>query len=175
MSARAERAISQKPVKAREVIVNFSPEHLKAPVLLRCGALIIDYIIVIAVPVVGILLSRYADDNPTKLFTSTYNTTSLLVGLLVGLTNFVVFPLFSGQTIGKMLTGLRVVRSDGSAASLSRILVRHLVGYPLTFLTFGLGFLFSFFNREGRALHDFISGTTLVFGRQRRTVKKDTV
>jgi uncharacterized RDD family membrane protein YckC len=74
-----------------------------------------------------------------------------------------------------MLTGLRVVRSDGSAASLSRILVRHLVGYPLTFLTLGLGFVFSFFNRDGRALHDYISGTTLVFGRQRRTVKKDTV
>jgi uncharacterized RDD family membrane protein YckC len=175
MSARAERAISPKPVTAREVIVNFSPENLKAPVLLRCGALIIDYMIVIAIPVVGILLSRYADDNPTKLFTSIYYTTSLLVGLLVGLTNFVVFPLFSGQTIGKMLTGLRVVRSDGSTATLSRILVRHLIGYPLTFLTLGLGFVFSFFNRDGRALHDYISGTTLVFGRQRRTVKKDTV
>lgn len=173
MSARVERTVSVKPVKAREVIVNFSPENLKAPVLLRCGALIIDYILMIAFPVVGILLSRYTDDNPAKLFKSTYYTTSLLIGLLVGLTNFVIFPLFTGQTFGKLLTGLRVVRADGSAASLSRILVRHLIGYPLTFLTLGLGFIFSFFTRDGRALHDYISGTTLVFGRQRRVVKND--
>lgn len=175
MSARVERAVSPEPIKAKEVIVNFSPEDLKAPVLLRCGALIIDYIIVVAVPVVGILLSRYADNNAAKLFSSGYYTTSLLVGLLVGLTNFVVFPLFSGQTIGKMLTGLRVVRSDGNTASLSRILVRHLVGYPLTFLTLGLGFIFSFFNSDGRTLHDFISGTTLVFGKPRRVVKNNVV
>ena len=175
MSARVERAVPPKPIKAREVIVNFSPENFKAPVLLRCGALIIDYIIVVAVPVVGILLSRYVDNNPTKLFSSSYYTTSLLVGLLVGLTNFVIFPLFSGQTIGKMLTGLRVVRADGSAASLSRILVRHLIGYPLTFLTLGLGFVFSFFNRDGRALHDYISGTTLVFGKPRRVVKNEAI
>lgn len=175
MSARVERAVATKPVKAREVIVNFSPENLKAPVLLRCGALIIDYIIVVAVPVVGILLSRYIDNNPAKLFSSAYYTTSLLVGLLVGLTNFVVLPLFSGQSFGKMLTGLRIVRSDGNAASLSRILVRHLVGYPLTFLTLGLGFVFSFFNRDGRALHDYVSGTTLVFGKPRRVVKNEAI
>lgn len=171
MSARVERAVPPKPTKAREVIVNFSPEIFKAPILLRCGALIIDYIIVVAVPVIGILLSRYVESNPAKLFNNSYYTTSLLVGLLVGLTNFVVFPLFSGQSVGKMLTGLRVVRADGSAASLSRILVRHLVGYPLTFLTLGLGFVFSFFNRDGRTLHDYISGTTLVFGKPRRVVK----
>ena len=97
MSARVERAVPPKPIKARETIVNFSPENFKAPVLLRCGALIIDYIIVVAIPVVGILLSRYINDNPAKLFSSSYYTTSLLVGLLVGLTNLVIFPLFTGQ------------------------------------------------------------------------------
>lgn len=174
MSARVERAVPPKSIKAREIIVNFSPENFKAPVLLRCGALIIDYIIIVALPVIGILLSRYVETNPAKLFNNSYYTTSLLVGFLIGLTNFVIFPLFTGQTIGKMLTGLRVVRSDGSAASLSRILVRHLVGYPLTFLTLGLGFVVSFFNRDGRALHDYISGTTLVFGKPRRVVKNET-
>jgi uncharacterized RDD family membrane protein YckC len=75
--------------------------------------------------------------------------------------------MFTGQSIGKMLTGLRVVQTDGKTATLTNLLVRHLVGYPLTILTFGLGFLFSVLNSKGRALHDLISGTIVIYGQRR--------
>jgi uncharacterized RDD family membrane protein YckC len=174
MSARAERTVPVKAVRSKEVIVNFSAEQLKAPFLLRCGALIIDYILFVGAPAVGIILSRYMGNDGANLFSSKSYNIGLLVGLLLGLTNLVIFPLFGGQSIGKMLTGLRIVQTDGRYASFSRILLRNLVGYPLTILTFGLGFIFSAFNQKGRALHDYLAGTTVIFGR-RRVVKKDSV
>ena len=172
MSARVERAVAVKKPENRIVVVNFVPEQLKAPFLLRCGALIIDYIIFVSAPVLGILISRYMGNDGAKLFSSRIYDTSWLICGLVGITNFVIIPMFTGQSIGKMLTGIRIVKSDGNAVSSSRILVRHLLGYPLTILTFGLGFLFSVFNRKGRALHDYLSGTTVIFGR-RRELKKE--
>jgi uncharacterized RDD family membrane protein YckC len=89
---------------------------------------------------------------------------------LLGLTNFIIFPMFAGQSIGKMLTGLRVVKSDGGIPSFKHLLLRHLVGYPVTIITGGLGFLFSVLNSKGRALHDYIAGTEVIYG-QRRVVE----
>ncbi len=170
MNARAERTVAVKPGRTREVVVNFTPERVKAPFLLRCGALTIDYMIVLAAPVLGILLTRYLDKSFVLFKTE---NTGWLVGALLALTNLVIFPLFSGQSIGKFLTGTRIVKKDGGAVSMSRILVRHLIGYPLTILTGCLGFILSAFNRKGLALHDFLAGTMVVYGR-RRVLKKET-
>ena len=108
----------------------------------------------------------------SKLLNSEISNTGWLIMVLLALTNFVIFPMFSGQSIGKMLTGLRVVRTDGNIASFSQLLVRHSIGYLLTIATVGLGFLFSILNPKGRALHDFLAGTVVVYG-QRRTEKKE--
>jgi len=172
MSARVERAVPAKAIRTEQVIVDFEAERLKAPFLLRCGAILIDYILLIAIPVVSLLLARFFEDDPSKLLKSEITNTGWLIMVLLALTNFVIFPMFSGQSIGKMLTGLRVVRTDGSAPSFSRLFVRHLIGYPLTALTLGIGFLFSVLSYKGRALHDFLAGTVVVYG-QRRMEKKE--
>jgi len=49
-------------------------------------------------------------------------------------------------------------------------LIRHFIGYPITVLTGGLGFFISILNIKGRAIHDYIAGTVVIYGR--RTVKK---
>jgi uncharacterized RDD family membrane protein YckC len=85
-----------------------------------------------------------------------------LIALLVLVTNFIILPVVLGRTIGKFATGLRVVAQDGSNPTFVAAALRHLVGYPLTLLTGGLGFAFAAFNRKGRALHDIISGTIVV-------------
>ena len=167
MSARTERIVTTSKLSSVEKIVNFSPERLKAPFLLRCGALLVDYIIVVACPVIGILASHSFGNDGAKLLNSELSNTGWLIGILVALTNFVIFPLFSGQTVGKMLIGLRIVTNEGSAPSLGKILFRHLIGYPLTILTAGLGFLFSVFNPKGKALHDYVAGTIVIYGRRR--------
>ena len=167
MNARVERAIPTTRTKPEPVIVDFDVERLKAPFLLRCGAILIDYILLVAVPVVSLLIGKSFEYDGAKLLNSEVSNAGWLIMILFGITNFVIFPMFSGQSIGKMLTGLRVVRADGDAASFSRLLVRHLIGYPLTILTAGLGFLFAALNPKGRALHDFLSGTIVVYGRKR--------
>jgi uncharacterized RDD family membrane protein YckC len=88
----------------------------------------------------------------------------------LGLTNFIIFPMFAGQSVGKMLTGLRVVKSDGGIPSFKNLLLRHFIGYPLTICSGGLGFIVSALNSKGRALHDFIAGTEVIYG-QRRVIE----
>lgn len=167
MSVRVEKSVTANRLRTEEKIVGFSPEKLKAPFALRCGALIIDYIIFVAVPVLSILFSRFMGNDGAKLLNSELNNSGWLIAALIGLTNFVIFPIFSGRTIGKMLTGLQIVKTDGSDANFASITMRHLIGYPLTLLTGGLGFLLSAFTKSGRALHDLIGGTVVVYGRKR--------
>jgi len=172
MNARVERAVPGKAVRTEQIIVDFEAERLKAPFLLRCGAFLIDYILLIFVPISSLLIGRLMNIESSKLLNSEISNTGWLIMILLALTNFVIFPMFSGQSIGKMLTGLRVVRTDGNAASFSQLLMRHSIGYLLTIATVGLGFLISILNQKGRALHDFVAGTVVVYGTRRAERKE---
>ncbi|MGB7069144.1 MAG: RDD family protein [Pyrinomonadaceae bacterium] len=148
-----------------EVVLEFSPEQVRAPFIHRCIALLIDYIILAAVPVVGLFLGKvlWASGGGS----TSFGSTGWLVTTLLAITNFLIFPMINGQTIGKMLTGLRIVSSDGRAASMRSLALRHLVGYTATILTAGLGFLVSAIRRDGRSLADLIAGTMVVYARKR--------
>lgn len=168
MSVTTEKKAVGSSRRVIETVRDFDAERLKAPFLLRCGALIIDYVLFIAAPVGALLVGRVLGYDGAKLLNSELSNASWIVAILIGLTNFVIFPLVGGQTFGKLLTGLRIVKPDGRAASLTNLLMRHLIGYPLTILTGGLGFLFSILNNKGRSLADYVGGTVLIYGRPRR-------
>lgn len=163
----AKRAVPVKRIKTQKVVVNFDVKRFHAPFLLRCGALLIDYILLALIPVVSILIARYSGLDGARLLNGNISNTGWLITVLVGATNFFILPMFSGQSIGKMLTGLKVVNSDGTLPSFGGLFLRHLIGYPVTILTLGLGFIYSVFNENGRALHDFIAGTVVVYGKSR--------
>ncbi|HEX6124723.1 MAG TPA: RDD family protein [Pyrinomonadaceae bacterium] len=166
MSAATDRTAEiQKPGR-REIIVDFLPEKVKAPFLLRCGALLIDYIIVVAVPVIGLLLSRVTGGDGAQLL-SGLNSIAWFIAIFVAISNLLLLPMFSGQTLGKIFTGLRIVRLDGRAPTVRAIAIRQTLGYLITFLTGGLGFVVSGVNARGRALHDYISGTIVIFADRR--------
>ena len=167
MNVKAERIPSVERTKTVEKIVDFQPARLKAPFLLRCGALFVDYMLFIAVPVIFLLIGRMLGDDGRKLLNSQLNNAGWLIAILIAVSNLIIFPMMSGQSIGKMLTGLRVVKTDGGAPSVVTLLIRHLIGYPLIVLTAGLGFLISAFNIKGRALDDFLAGTIVIYGRRR--------
>ena len=166
MSARVERTVPARRTKTEEVIVNFDAERLKAPFLLRCGAILIDYILIVSIPIISLLISRLMSVPDAKLLNNEFTNVGWLLMILLALTNLIIFPLFSGQSIGKMLTGLRIVGKDGGAPTFRHLLLRHLAGYLLTILTLGLGFLFSLLNQKGRALHDFLAGTVVIYGKR---------
>ncbi len=167
MSSRVDKAIPKVKTRPQEIVVDFDPEKLKAPFLLRCGALLIDYIFLVSVPLTAIFVGRLMGNDGAKLLNSELSNAGWLIMVLLGLTNFVIFPMFAGQSVGKMLTGLRVVKSDGAIPSFKSLLFRHLIGYPITILTGGLGLLFSIFNAKGRALHDYLAGTEVIYGQRR--------
>ena len=167
MSAAAEETVSIRKNRNREIIIDFSPERVKAPFLLRCGALMIDYIVLVSIPVIFMLSSKYMGNDGAKLLGSELNNAGWLIAVLLGLMNFIFFPMFSGQTVGKMLTGLRIVRLDGSSAGAGAIAFRQTLGYLLTAASLGIGFFLSVFSRKGRALHDYIAGTVVIYAQKR--------
>ena len=152
-----------KTVTAREPIIDFSPVELRAPFLLRFGALLIDYMILLILPVGGLLYSRLVGD-PTPMIS--YRTLWFL-SVILFLGNIIVLPIPQGRSIGKLLTGLQIVRNDGTRANALHILLRQTIGYLLTAVTLGLGFLISAFNVKGLALQDLLSGTIVVQARRR--------
>jgi uncharacterized RDD family membrane protein YckC len=171
MSAVPNRAAQIDRPGTREILVGFSPEAVKAPFLLRCGALIIDYIVVVAIPVIGLLVSRLSGNDGAKLLNEGLSSAGWLIAVLVGLTNIVLLPMFSGQTLGKIMTGLRIVRIDGRTPTIGAIAFRQTGGYLLTLASGGIGFFVSFFSSKGRALHDYLAGTVVIYA-DRRVVRR---
>jgi uncharacterized RDD family membrane protein YckC len=74
----------------------------------------------------------------------------------------IIFWTLAGQTPGKYLLGLRVFRMDGEPLTLARS-ARRYVGYSLSFLAFGLGFLWITIDDERQGFHDIFADTCVVY------------
>ena len=147
-----------------ETIVDFSPESLKAPFLLRCAAFCVDYMLLLIVPVAWLMLSKlFGDNGLTSVGLSVWT-----VGVILFLINFIALPIVAGRSIGKMLLGLTIVNLDGTRVGIGGMIKRNVFGYRATALTLGAGFLLAGANTSGRALHDFVGGTIVVHGRKSR-------
>ena len=91
-----------------------------------------------------------------------------LVGALVWIAITVVLVKRNGQTLGKKLLGIKVVRSDGSRASLGRIfwlrnVVTLIIGMiPLLGIFFVLADILMIFGEARRCIHDRIADTIVV-------------
>lgn len=66
-----------------------------------------------------------------------------------------------GTTVGKMLFGLRVVRTDGSNPGFGTMLMREWIGKTVSYLFFGLGFWWAVWDKDRQALHDKFAGTVV--------------
>src|SRR2546423_11547030 len=163
--AASARQASRERERVERAEVNF--ERLRAPFSLRCGALLIDYILLAGVMAFATLLARLFGDM--RRGSSFVLTAGYIAVASVAFLNFIVIASFSGRTLGKWMAGLRIERRDGEPLSFVRALVRHTVGYALTLATLGLGFLLAAFNSQGRALHDLLAGTVVVRSRAPRT------
>ncbi|MBN1313653.1 MAG: RDD family protein [Anaerolineae bacterium] len=86
---------------------------------------------------------------------------------------YIVFEmLWNGQSPGKRLLKLRVIRTDGTPISLVESLIRNLVRL-IDFLpiTYGIGFVTMFANAQSRRLGDLAAGTLVVFDRSEITLE----
>lgn len=146
---------------ARSRAARHAGKRLTAPFPLRCGALLIDYIGLVSIVVFGTLIARMLGGGARAEGTSA-ETAAILLAVVMAVLNLVILPGLTGLTLGKWATGLRIEREDGGPLGIGRALLRHFVGYPLSFALLGIGFLMVAVSVHGRGLHDMIAGTIVV-------------
>ena len=160
MTARVERSA----IKRAEVIKRprrDPVERQPAPFSLRCGAALIDYILLVGIVAFSTIIARWYGGGARTAGNSA-ETVGVVISFAFALLNFALLAGLTGRTIGKWATGLRIEQQDGDVPGIGVALFRHFVGYPVSCLTLGLGFLMAVFSARGRALHDLIAGTVVV-------------
>jgi uncharacterized RDD family membrane protein YckC len=134
-------------------------EH--APFSLRCGALLIDYILLTSIIVFATLIARMLGGGARSAGSSA-EAIGIMVAAGSAVLNLGILAGLTGATLGKWAAGLRIERTNGDPLGIGRALLRHFVGYPISLLFFGLGFLMAALSVRGRGLHDIIAGTIVV-------------
>jgi uncharacterized RDD family membrane protein YckC len=89
----------------------------------------------------------------------------LAAGIVFFVWEFIYFTYqwaVSGKTFGMAIFGVQVVTRQGGPISPGQAALRT-IGLGLTLLTLGIGFLGIIFQRERRALDDFVAGTAVVY------------
>jgi len=147
----------------RETIVEFSPVELQAPFLLRVGAMIIDYMVLLLLPACSMLYRGITGDSADMMT----DRTLWFVSVVLFLSNIIILPLIFGRSLGKLITGLRVVRTDGREPGVLNVALRQTLGYLITAVTLGIGFIWCVFSSKGRTLHDILTDTVVVRGTKR--------
>lgn len=142
-------------------VVRHTERRFYAPFSLRCGALLIDYVLLISIVAVSTLIARMLGGG-ARMAGGSAETIGILITAVAAFLDLGIVAGLTGRTVGKWATGLRIERVTGQEVGIGRALLRHFVGYPVSFLFFGIGFLFAAFTSRGRALHDLIAGTVVV-------------
>ena len=102
---------------------------------------------------------------------SNFQSNTLTVNLLVSaIYNVVLMVGFNGQTLGKMMLRLRVVKKRGGRITILDALLRNVFGYMVSQI-FLLGYLWALFDAEKQTWHDKMAGTVVV--EERRAVSAD--
>ncbi|MEK7363524.1 MAG: RDD family protein [candidate division NC10 bacterium] len=89
------------------------------------------------------------------------NTGYYVVAMLVSFGYVVWMHGKWGQTLGKIATGVKVVRVGGERIGYGRAFGRFL-GVFLSVITLGIGYLIAGFRSDKRALHDLVAGTRVM-------------
>lgn len=84
--------------------------------------------------------------------------------LLVGayLYNFVILEAESGQSVGKMVTGLMVAKKNGAECTYTAAIVRNILRPIDLLMSYGVGFLTILFSSDGQRIGDIAAGTVVV-------------
>jgi len=85
-----------------------------------------------------------------------------LFGIVFGVVYSVFFTGYCGQTPGKMLLRIKVIRTSGGEISYGRAFLREVPGKFLSGLIFGIGYLMVAFDDRKQGLHDRIADTYVV-------------
>jgi uncharacterized RDD family membrane protein YckC len=138
----------------------------------RLVASMLDGLVIAVMIYIPLGIGLALNGRPIVLSGGHFNTAALLgagswlpvIGLLVWGWLTILFVSRNGQSIGKKMLGIKVIRSDGSPASLSRIfLLRNVVNAVLSVLPlYGLVDLLLIFGEKRQCVHDKIADTIVI-------------
>ena len=132
-------------------------------------ALAIDSALLAAIQgfLILLLAGRLADEMmhlglaAIPLLFSWYSAAILLTAVFLPMVYFTVFHAWSGQTIGKMIMGLKVVTPDNRQISPAVSFLRW-TGYILSLVPLAAGFLWSAVDKDHCAWHDRLAQTRVI-------------
>ena len=163
MTARIEQTAVASMTARKRVEDDGGALKIPRALALRCGAMLVDYTILVGMIALATLLARFFGGGAVWRATPPWRLDiwPRPAGVLTSWC-FRAHRAYARQ----WATGLHI---EKRAASLDfgRAILRHLLGYPLSLITLGIGFLLAAFDSEGRALHDRIAGTIVVRDRSR--------
>ncbi|MGZ8847950.1 MAG: RDD family protein [Pyrinomonadaceae bacterium] len=159
MPAKVEPGKASRPPVRR--VQSHARVRYRAPFALRCGAILIDYILLALILTFSTIIARTMGGG-ARLAGGTAEKVGILFTLVAAVLDLGVLAGLTGKTVGKWTTGLRLERTDGRLPGFGRAMLRHFVGYPVSLLVLGIGFLIAIVIPNGRALHDFIAGTVVI-------------
>jgi uncharacterized RDD family membrane protein YckC len=88
----------------------------------------------------------------------------ILLEIIAAAVYSIAFWVGQGATPGKMAVGIKVVMTNGEPIELGAACLRY-VGYIVSSLIFGIGYLMIAFSAEKKGLHDNIANTVVVKSR----------
>jgi len=135
----------------------------------RAIALVIDFLLLTATHIflflllAGSLLDEVIHSGSLAILAvcSSYVIVFFVSFILLHLFYFTLFHAWSGQTIGKMVMGIRVVMQDNKQVSPAVAFLRW-TGYILSFLPLASGFLWSAVDNDHCTWHDRLAQTRVV-------------
>lgn len=159
---RSDKAASTATPTAQEPAPEESlTERPKAGFWLRLVAIMVDgFLIFLLQAILGLLLVLIGGDSfnlhgPMSLLLQGFTT-------LLSLFYWVFFTGYCGQTPGKMLLRIRVIRTDGGEIGYTKAFYREVIGKFISGLIFLIGYLMVAFDDQKQALHDRMARTYVV-------------
>ena len=131
---------------------------------LRYGAWMFDFLIML----IAIMVFTFVVTAVSHRSVVGSNRDLLIVALLTALLfvlNFVALAGSNGQSAGMRILGIYIVRVDGRPFTMKDAVLRHLVGYPLSMLSFFIGFLWVLWDPRQQGWHDKIARTIVVMSK----------
>jgi uncharacterized RDD family membrane protein YckC len=138
-----------------------SLEQEQAGFALRFGALLFDLLVTMiawmAFTFVLSYLSKKSVVSSNSMLAAVY-----VVALGLFALNFVFLAAKTGQTLGKRILGIRIVRENGMPFGLGGAVLRHVAGYFLSAAGAFLGFAWILWDRKQQGWHDKLAHTVVV-------------
>lgn len=102
----------------------------------------------------------------SALFLGSQGSLGFLGFVIVGAYNWYFWTRNDGQTPGKAIVGIRVIKADGTPISDVDAIMRY-IGYHVSGFLFGLGYLWALWDPNRQTWHDKIANTYVVKKGQR--------